>query len=58
MVENVVQFKSGLMINVNVNAKIQENTVCLKKNYILRDVLVQMVNISEVLLVRASNYVR
>ena len=31
MVENVTQIKSGITVNANVNAKIQENILCAEK---------------------------
>ena len=34
MVENVIQIKSGIMINVDVGVKICKNIMCTKKEYI------------------------
>ena len=31
MVENVIQIKSGIMINVAVSTKIRENVTCAKR---------------------------
>ena len=52
MVENVSQIKSGITINVDVSAKIQEN-MCEKKITfrILVLVIVKLVNVQKVLLV-------
>ena len=47
MVENVIQIKSGIMINVDVSIKIQKK-YCVCKNIkftVLRHVVVKMVNI-------------
>ena len=47
MVENVIKIKTGIMINVDVSAKIQENIIC-GKNIIFGmavHVLVKIVNI-------------
>ena len=46
MVENVIQIKTGIMINVDVSAKIHKNNSCAKKKFfgILVHVLVKMVN--------------
>ena len=30
MVENIIQIKSGITVNVDVSAKIQENIMCAK----------------------------
>ena len=32
MVENVIQIKSGIKVNADVNAKIQQNIIFAKKN--------------------------
>ena len=47
MVESVIQIKSGMTINVNLNAKTRENIMYVKKIIfrILVHVLVKMVNI-------------
>ena len=54
IVENATQIKSGITINVNVSADIQENIIC-KKKVIMFGILVlgllKMVNIQQVLLV-------
>ena len=34
MVENVIQNKNGISINVDVSTKIQENNICAKNIYI------------------------
>ena len=54
IVENATQIKSGITINVNKSADIQENIIC-KKKVIMFGILVlgllKMVNIQQVLLV-------
>ena len=47
MVESVIQIKSGMTINVNLNTKTRENIMYVKKIIfrILVHVLVKMVNI-------------
>ena len=54
MVENVIQIKSRIMINVNVSAKIQKDI--MPANYqiifgIQEHVLVKMVNIQKLILI-------
>ena len=53
MIENIIQIKFGIMINVGLIAKIQKNVMCEKGIIpgILIQVLVQMANIWEVLLI-------
>ena len=53
IVENVIQIKSGISINVDGGAKIRENVVCVKKILfvILANVLAKMINIWKLLLV-------
>ena len=34
MVENAIQIKRGILINVDVSAEIQKNIMCAKKDYI------------------------
>ena len=48
MVENVIQIKRGITINVDVSKKIRENIKCAKKNRfgILVHILVKMVSIT------------
>ena len=50
MVENVYQIKSGIIINIDVSAKIRETIICLEKNIfgIPVHVLVKMFNIQKV----------
>ena len=52
MVENVIQIKSGITINVGASVKILKNIVCAKKIIfgILLHVVEKMVNIQKVLL--------
>ena len=52
MVQNVIQFNRGIIVNVNVSAKIQESA-CTKKIIfgILVHVFQKMVNVYEVILV-------
>ena len=32
MLENITQIKNGIMINLDVSARIQENTICVKNS--------------------------
>ena len=52
MVENRTRIKSGIMINVDVSAKIQKNIMHAKEIIfgILLQVVVKMLNIKQVLL--------
>ena len=52
MVENVIQIKSGITINVGASVKILKNIVCAKKIIfgILLHVVEKMVNIQKALL--------
>ena len=52
MVENLIQIKSGIMINASVSVKIKKNIACEKEIIfeILLPVVVKMVNMQKVLL--------
>ena len=52
MVENIIQIKSGITINVDVSVEIRKNIICAKKIIfrILLHVVAKIVNIKQVLL--------
>ena len=52
MVENIIQIKSGITINVDVSVEIRKNIICAKKIIfrILLHVVAKIVNTKQVLL--------
>ena len=52
MVENVIQIKSGMTINIGASVKIQKNIMSAEKTIIgiLLDLIAKIVNIKQVLL--------